>query len=494
MVRVQSLLLLFAACMRAAGAAPRRVTSSAAGAAAAAPPPPAPAPAACGFGQRAHSTYNGTRVAQIQHGLASVADCCKLCSENAECLHYSWHPIGSTGQPTWCALQADDGEFDPSAAPFIAGAVAPAEHQTCSSSLDCSLAGECVAGRCQCDGWTHGPQCAILNLEPIDPRSPGYRNTSGYNSWGGAPVYSSENRRWYLFASQMQGHCPLSGEWSKVSQAVRLHSESPTGPWTFDSVIVPSEAHNVKPFRSPAGEWLIFYVGAKDNITKECPTTMDEVRMGHPLPKEAAGPVFVASAATVDAPPEAWTIHGPMTDSVDWHSATNPSPVWVGSNGTVRMVVSRRWDLGGGHATKNNWIMQADNWRGPWRNITQTYAQAIDCGEDPDMFKTPRGWHMLNHNTGPGSSVLSYSLDGLKWVTPKSHPNAFNMSFSWLNGTRSAVCSRQRPQVVMSLEDGLPAWLWNGVGDCNASGMLNSPTYRTWTMAQQIGRSPSYGA
>ena len=46
----------------------------------------------------------------------------------------------------------------------------------------------------------------------------------------------------------------------------------------------------------------------------------------------------------------------------------------------------------------------------------------------------------------------------------------------------------------MSLEDGLPAWLWNGVGDCNASGLLDSPTYRTWTMAQRIGRGSAFGA
>ena len=172
----------------------------------------------------------------------------------------------------------------------------------------------------------------------------------------------------------MEGHCPLSGEWSQVSQAVRLHSESPTGPWTFDSVIVDSEAHNVKPFRSPAGEWLIFYVGAKDNVTRQCTPSIagPEVQLGYPSPKEAAGPVFVASASAVDAPPSAWTIHGPMTDSVDWHSATNPSPVWIGDNGTVRMVVSRRWDLGNGRNTKNNWLMAADNWRGPWRNITQS--------------------------------------------------------------------------------------------------------------------------
>ena len=102
------------------------------------------------------------------------------------------------------------------------------------------------------------------------------------------------------------------------------------------------------------------------------------------------------------------------------------------------------------------------------------------------MFRTKRGWHLLGHNTGPGSSVLSYSLDGLNWTIPKGSPNTFNMSLCWANGTQSTVCSRQRPQVVMG-EDGMPGWLWNGVGDCNASGALSA---RTWTLAQRIGRPP----
>ena len=66
-------------------------------------------PAACGAGLHEHTSYNGTKVAPVVHGLASVADCCKLCSENAQCQLYSWHPVGSSGQPTWCALQAGDG-------------------------------------------------------------------------------------------------------------------------------------------------------------------------------------------------------------------------------------------------------------------------------------------------------------------------------------------------------------------------------------------------
>jgi hypothetical protein len=135
----------------------------------------------------------------------------------------------------------------------------------------------------------------------------------------------------------------------------------------------------------------------------------------------------------------------------------------------------------------------ADTWRGPYRNLTQGYAESLQTGEDPDMFKTKRGWHMLNHNTGPGSTVLCFSVDGRKWVIPKKSevPDAFNSTVVFDNGTVIELCQRQRPQVVFA-EDGMPGWFWTGVMDgarpCphDSTAHGNPPT---WTLVQAIGRS-----
>merc|ERR1712224_1052545 len=129
--------------------------------------------------------------------------------------------------------------------------------------MDCSLAGECANGKCVCDGWTHGDFCEILNLNPVDSRAFGYRNASGYHSWGGASIQDPATGKWYLFVSQIKGKCPLLGYWSRLSEGVRLVSDHPTGPWTFDTVVLHEFAHNVKPFRAPDGTWLIYYIGNK---------------------------------------------------------------------------------------------------------------------------------------------------------------------------------------------------------------------------------------
>jgi hypothetical protein len=39
------------------------------------------------------------------------------------------------------------------------------------------------------------------------------------------------------------------------------------GPFAVDAVVVPSLAHNVKPFAAPDGTWLVYYVGEINNGT-----------------------------------------------------------------------------------------------------------------------------------------------------------------------------------------------------------------------------------
>jgi hypothetical protein len=137
--------------------------------------------------------------------------------------------------------------------------------------------------------------------------------------------------------------------------------------------------------------------------------------------------------------------------------------------------------------------MRANSWRGPYTNITHGYNDSIGNGEDPDLFRTPRGFHMLNHNTGPASTKMWFSKDGVtNWKTAVGGRDAFNATVLYTNGTEVTVCQRQRPQVVMGT-DGMPGWLWTGVmtglanGSCPAGEVaMGNPS---WTLAQKIGRT-----
>ena len=400
--------------------------------------------------------------------------------------------------------------------------VAAAPH--CGSARDCSLAGACSrdGASCLCDGWTHGARCEVLNLLPVETVETveavagldhkesvhhrharlGYRNRSGYNSWGGAAL--PFGGKWYLFASQMAGKCPLLGWWSLVSEVVRGVADTPSGPYRDVSTIIPSFAHNAKPFLHPDGTWLIFYIGRENNQTHLCAKD----GAGAPVPlgtrdlpppgRRTAGPIMVAAASRPDAPAEDWEHFGPLTDSYEWHSATNPSPVFF-ENGTVLLAVSRWFLATGSYRTgKRTVLMRSDSWKGPYRNIsaTATAGGSLPTGEDPDLFRTPRGFHMLNHNTGAASTRLWFSEDGVTGWQESQGENAFNATVSFDNGTAIKVCQRQRPQIVFA-DDGLPGWFWSGVmlpldGICPQNDLhpAKNPTY---TLVQQIGRSGGVG-
>eukprot|EP00040_Diaphanoeca_grandis_P031332 m.187312 g.187312 ORF g.187312 m.187312 type:complete len:456 (+) comp32300_c0_seq2:230-1597(+) len=424
--------------------------------------------------------YNSTQRSLVHN--ISLGDCCDLCTFDAGCVDFSFHPQTPTN-PTWCQLQNGDGvgRSTSKSSGFASGHAL--QHRMCDTAFNCSLAGDCVNGTCVCDGWTKGDHCEVLNLMPADPLHFGYRNSSGFNSWGGASI--SFGSKWYLFVSQIQGKCLLSGYWSTYSLGMRLESDHPMGPFENATVVLPSFAHNVKPFQAPDGMWLLYYIGAPNNKTITCEnTTMTTPTPGlhfgdrvDPQPKQAGGPIMIASASSPTQPAENWEIHGPITDTYGWHSATNPSPVFF-KNGSVFMAVSRRFTTG-----KFTFLMHAENWRGPYTNITKSVDDCVDTGEDPDMFRTARGYHMLNHNSGPGSTHLEFSVDGTTWFR-SPYENAFTSTVAWANGSHTSYCQRQRPQIVMA-DDGLPGWFWSGVGDNYSADCTQNPT---WTLAQQIGR------
>ena len=445
----------------------------------------------------ARSEWSGAAVERIgvETGV-SEAQCCAACGVDRACDGYNWHPLGSAGQPTYCFLlggTAAHGTLTRTGANFSAGSVTT-RPPVCADDVDCSLAGACVGGVCVCDGWTHGERCEVLNLLPVDADTVGYRNTSGYNTWGGASIAGDDGKH-YLFLSQMGGRCPLLGHWSVVSEGVRLVSDTPNGPWSEPEVILPSFAHNVKPVRAPDGTWLVFYIGGVNNRTENCPSGRAGLRAAPPpWGQTTAGPIMVAAASRPDAPRAEWAVHGPLTDSVAWHSATNPSAVFF-RNGSVLLAVSRAWspspEPGGGKRTT---LMRADSWAGPYTNVTRGYDGSIGNGEDPCLFRTPRGFHMLNHNTGPASTRIWFSRDGVSgWATAPGGRDAFNATVRYTNSTEVVVCQRQRPQIVMAA-DGMPGWLWTGVmsgvanGSCptNEQDDLGNPS---WTLAQQIGRA-----
>ena len=137
-------------------------------------------------------------------------------------------------------------------------------HATCTTDLDCSLAGTCTEGTCVCQPWTKGQDCAALNLVPLEAEGmvqAAVQPAGNWSRWGGS-VVKDDTGTLHMFAAEMAFECGL-GVWTAKSQVLHATSTSgnPLGPFERVGVAIPTEAHNPVLSRAVDGTWLIWTCG-----------------------------------------------------------------------------------------------------------------------------------------------------------------------------------------------------------------------------------------
>ena len=109
----------------------------------------------------------------------------------------------------------------------------------------CSLNGDydSTSESCHCDAAWTGEACDVLSVGAVDRNtSHGYRNSSGYNSWGGNVLKVGDE--WHLFVAQFVNKCTLEN-WGTNSEIVHAVSTTgPSGPFAVEDTAVPVFAHN----------------------------------------------------------------------------------------------------------------------------------------------------------------------------------------------------------------------------------------------------------
>lgn len=347
----------------------------------------------------------------------------------------------------------------------------------CSSSLDCSLNGECMSGSCVCDsGWT-GPACSDLLLAETDPRW-GHAWADNSSSWGGLPLRADDGT-YHLFYSQFVRGCGLF-EWSTNSRIVHAKSPFLNGPFSDVNVVEPAFSHNAQAMRAPDGTWVVFYIGCgQGESIRDCggssadslplaprtspprPPGWNPSRWCRPIGKEALGEGYVTytSAPSPDGP---WTplarpaIEG-SNDTRRWDTLiTNPAP-WVLKNGSIVLGLSGD----NGSAGKCIGVARADSWNSTFQADTDVAARG---GEDPFLWVTPRGdTHVIYHDvsgTSNGGHAFAPAVTPTQW-TIGTH-TLYTGDVRWANGTNATVFDRERPKLAFDV-NGSPAALFNGI-------------------------------
>ena len=135
-------------------------------------------------------------------------------------------------------------------------------------------------------------------------------------------------------------------------------------------------------------------------------------------------------------------------------------------------------------------IAYADHWSGPYRLLAKNAVLRNPDGsphhcEDPHLWQSERGFHLLTHNQQGPQGVASYgfSLDGRDWTLSPTTPYDCTLNYTDGSTAQASGCGN-RPQIVFSestARGGAPQWLINGAMAAKPEGGAG-----TWTLFRKV--------
>lgn len=356
------------------------------------------------------------------------------------------------GERGVCVMVMEDegeiGRYKDSSCDNACGTIAQLNKKeySCKDDWDCSLAGVCVNGKCNCDEWADGSDCSYLNFQPIDANRIGYLDEA-YSSWGGNSVLGPDGKTWHLFVSEIRCMNPTDkrcglGLWQSHSQVTHATSDNVDGPYTRISPVKKTYSHNptVQLWNST---WFLYYI-SKYN-----------------------GPVKVISSPDLIT----WS-----ESPVQISTKQNPAPFIHHSNGAVDLYYRDDYDLPKPTCSQEGIGKQdCSSPTSPCRSSSSNSPMFSHTAEDPSIFQDSRGnYHMLS-NTLPYLCVPKYnqgghswSRDGVHWSEPRV--GAFNTTIFYYNDKKEIkrfTCERrERPQMIMRPKTGQPYALVTALVNC----------------------------
>lgn len=381
-----------------------------------------------------------------------------------------------------------------------------AHTSTCVTGADCAgYNGACIDNRCVCTPGWQGITCAEVSFVPGAQRA---YNESLW-TWGGSIVRDDDGRV-HMFSSEMTNHCGIM-HYCSNSRVIHLTADHPLGPYARRGVALeprPPPAwdsgavHGPTIHRLSDGSWALYYMGTSN--------TWDPKNGSHPNCTLAADPqqgsratrrIGIATAASPFGP---WTrrdapIFGPGTHGTewDWSDVSNPTPVLLPNGSTLLLYKGR------GHVQAMGAAVAAD-FDGPFVRTSPNAPVLAAAVEDTWAWVRPavdgvRPWtiHTLSHvgNGAHAAGGHAWSADGVHWndttVTPGGVPS-YTGEVTWSDGTTTVLARRERPQVLLTADDGEPAVICtsaqseNDRHKCADGGAKVPAACRSFTMCEQV--------
>lgn len=288
-----------------------------------------------------------------------------------------------------------------------------------------------------------------------------------YWVWCGSVIRATkqgEDGRFHMFAARFPRHLSREGYWTTHYEIVRASSDTPDGPYQFESRVLPPRDPRffdgrvtcnpcIRFFR---GRYYLYYVGITYDF--DPPTPDNPIREPEPAKYSyrwrkawESKRIGLAVADSVLGP---WTrvdrpLIEPRPGKWDAMITSNPS-IAIRDDGYTLLVYKSRphWE-----APFNIAFAHAPTPEGPFERLSDGPAFSFDC-EDPCIWFEGGRYHLIVkdfHGTVCGESYAGIYLsspDGRDWKLGEP-PLAYSCTIGWDDGT-STDCSRvERPSVLL---------------------------------------------
>lgn len=284
----------------------------------------------------------------------------------------------------------------------------------------------------------------LARLQPVSANS-GFR-MDGYWVWGGSVI--KVGNTYHMFASRWPKNNKFPDDYFFNSEIVRATSDSPTGPYTFQEVVIGERdssfwdsnmAHNPT-IHKIGDKYVLFYIGSDFTTLRKGSDKLLR-RIGY------------ATSSNIEGP---WT----RSDKPVIDEESNNPALLVESDESVKLIY-RDENL-------KIKIAVAQDFKGPFK-IANSNVWGESRLEDFYMFKNKGKYHFIcEDNEGKVTGHLRWgadfiSNDGINNWHPNNPVAVYNHDISLDNDSVIHCLRRERPQLL--IEDNSITYLLNGVYD-----------------------------
>ena len=311
--------------------------------------------------------------------------------------------------------------------------------------------------------------------------------------WCGS-VVGGDDGLYHMMAARWPKRFPFFSGYLMYSEIVHAVSETPEGPYEFESIALPARGeqfwdgqitHNPA-IRKYGDGYLLFYIGS--TYPGPQPEPGEFIDGKHPK-TDVCYPNIRIGLATADSPYGPWKrrdepILLPRPGKWDCSVVTNPAPC-VLDDGSILLYYRSNTPAG-----LRIGATKAASPEGPFERISDEpvlHLREKEFVEDPFVWQAGDHFEMLAKDwtggtTGEsGAGLHAFSDDGLVWSVAEE-PKAYSRRVAWDDGTVTVQGCLERPQLLF--HDGVPTHLFAATAD--GPGGFDSAT-RTWNMVIPLG-------